>query len=365
MTTKEKHVNPTLNQASPYFLHPTDTGLKIVTNLFNVVGFKSWKRAVTIALSGKNKLGFVDSTVKCSTTSSSLGKAWDKVNDMVIGWLLNAMDEKVSGSVLYFKTAKEIWDELEHRFGQSSSALLFSVEEHIGKINQSCNNSIEDFYTQIKGLWDEVDALDPLPVCSCKSSECEISSKILKSQQRRRLIQFLIKLDDRYHQARSSILMLKDVPTVSEAYGILLQEQTHQEISKGGHTSANEEGIACRVHKRKSTDNRSKFGNKRANTNFNCEHCKLHGHTLDMCWKVHGYPPNFKSNTWKKENSTTGKANSVHNDNDAKNQGLVDAKFTPEQFSQLLALLDRQKTIANVLAKSASPILHILHVSIV
>lgn len=79
------------------------------------------------------------------------------------------MDEKVAGSVLYFKTAKEIWDELEHRFGQSSSAQLFSVEEQISKINQNNNTSIEGFYTQIKGLWDEVDALDPLPVCTCTS----------------------------------------------------------------------------------------------------------------------------------------------------------------------------------------------------
>ena len=53
MANKDKHVNPTLNQAIPYILHPTDTGLKIVTNLFTGVGFKGWKRAVTIVLSGK------------------------------------------------------------------------------------------------------------------------------------------------------------------------------------------------------------------------------------------------------------------------------------------------------------------------
>ena len=94
--TKDNHINPSMNQASPYFLHPTDIGLEIVTNLFTSVGFKGWKRAVNIALSGKNKLGFVDGSVKRSTTSISLGKAWDRVNDVVIGWLLNAIDEKVA-----------------------------------------------------------------------------------------------------------------------------------------------------------------------------------------------------------------------------------------------------------------------------
>lgn len=90
---------------------------------------------MSIALSGKNKLKFVDGSIKRHVNSVSLGKAWDRVNDVVIGWLLNAMDEKVSGSILYFKTAKEIWDELEHRFGQSSSAQLFYVEEQINKVN--------------------------------------------------------------------------------------------------------------------------------------------------------------------------------------------------------------------------------------
>lgn len=63
-----------------------------------------------------------------------------------------------------------------------------------------------------------------------------------------------MKLDIKYQQARNSILMLKDVPTVSEAYGILLQEQTHQEISKGGHIPVSEEGIVCKADKRKYVD---------------------------------------------------------------------------------------------------------------
>lgn len=141
-----------MNQASPYILHPTDTWLKIVTNTFTSRGFKGWKRAATIALSSKNKLGFVDGSIKRPVNSNTIGKVWDIVNDIVIGWLLNSMDEKISGSVLYFKTTKEILDELEHKFGQSSSAQLFSVEEQISKASQCNGIPIADFYTKIKGL---------------------------------------------------------------------------------------------------------------------------------------------------------------------------------------------------------------------
>lgn len=117
---KRAPIDPTMNAASPYFLHPTDTGLKIVPNVFNGTGFKGWKRSVSIALSGKNKMGFVDGSVKNSTSNTMYDKAWDRVNNVVISWLLGAVDEKIFKSVLWFKTAKEVWDNLEERFGQSS-----------------------------------------------------------------------------------------------------------------------------------------------------------------------------------------------------------------------------------------------------
>lgn len=110
-----------------------------------------------------------------------------------------------------------------------------------------------------------------------------------------------MKLDNKYQQARSNILMLKEAPTISEAYEILLQEQTHQEINKGVQPSTGEEGIACRVDKRKYSDSKTKSSNKKINTNFYCENCKILGHTLDRSWKVLGYSQIFKSNTWRKE----------------------------------------------------------------
>lgn len=297
---KTQTLDPTMNPAGPYHLHPTDTGLKIVLNVFTGVGFKNWKRSVSIALSGKNKLGFVDGIVKRSSSNATLAKAWDRVNDIVLGWLLGAVDEKIFGSVLWFKTAKEVWENLEQRFGQSSSAQLFTVQEQISKAFQSQDMSIEEFYTKMKGLWDEVDALDPLPTCECSGCTCNLTQKTFKSQQGRRLIQFLMKLDNKYQHTRSIILMRKKMPTAAEAYNILTQEKTHQEFSKNN-ISEQDVPIACRVEKRRTFDNRNKirgeYKSKRQNTQLFCDHCKIHGHTMDKCWKIHGYPSSFKTNT--------------------------------------------------------------------
>lgn len=92
--------------------------------------------------------------------------------------------------------------------------------------------------------------------------------------------------------------MMKDLPSTSEVYRILLQEQVHQEISNTIPDDTQEPIMACRIEKRKYSDFKNKNnkgnGNKRQNGNKWCEHCKISGHTYDICWKVHGYPPNFK-----------------------------------------------------------------------
>ena len=111
-TNHSTNADPTANQSSVYFLHPTDSGQKIITKIFNEVGFKDWKRAMVIAFPGKNKLVFVEGTVKRSTTSAIHGKAWDRVNNVVMGWLLSVIDEKIANTLQWLKTAKDIWDEL-------------------------------------------------------------------------------------------------------------------------------------------------------------------------------------------------------------------------------------------------------------
>ena len=63
----------------------TDTGLKLVSTIFNGTGFKGWKRSITIALPGKNKLGFVNGTVKRAVRNQEYAKVWDRVNDVIIG----------------------------------------------------------------------------------------------------------------------------------------------------------------------------------------------------------------------------------------------------------------------------------------
>jgi len=71
-----------------------------------------------------------------------------------------------------------------------------------------------------------------------------------------------------------------------------------------------------------------------------CQHCSIVGHAKDMCFKLHGYPPNYKKSSSKPVNSVSQDGFSSSNVN------LVAAPFddtlfqlTFRQYHQLMSLL--------------------------
>lgn len=55
--------DPTMNPSSTNYLHPSNSGQKLINIVFSGSGFVNWKRVMTIALAGKNKLSFVDGSL--------------------------------------------------------------------------------------------------------------------------------------------------------------------------------------------------------------------------------------------------------------------------------------------------------------
>lgn len=53
------------------------------------------------------------------------------------------------------------------------------------------------------------------------------------------------------------------------------------------------------MHKGKSSSPNYKVGSgsstigAKKGANYFCTHCKISGHSVDKCFKIHGYPPNF------------------------------------------------------------------------
>lgn len=113
-------------------------------------------------------------------------------------------------------------------------------------------------------LWDELDALNPVPVCTCNSCTCNIIQRIHKIQEESILKQFLMKLSPEFTNVRGNILLQSPLPTISHAYRLLMQEERHKQLYQANH--AEDESMAFNANKKRFSE--QSYG-QRNNNKFN------------------------------------------------------------------------------------------------
>lgn len=69
-----------------------------------------------IALMGRRKLGFVDGTYPRNSIKDHPKDLWDKVNGVVLAWIMNSVAKDMLSSVVYCINASHVWRDLGERF---------------------------------------------------------------------------------------------------------------------------------------------------------------------------------------------------------------------------------------------------------
>jgi hypothetical protein len=82
------------NLSSPYLTHHFDhPGMILIPKSLNGDNYSTWKRFMTLALNSKNKLGFVDGSIKIPSKEIDQEEyaTWSRCNDMVHSWIVNTL----------------------------------------------------------------------------------------------------------------------------------------------------------------------------------------------------------------------------------------------------------------------------------
>jgi hypothetical protein len=97
-------VNLSDDSSNCYYLHPSDNpGALLVSEIFTGENYIAWSRSMTIALTVKNKISFIDgSLMQPITNNQSLRVAWLISNNLVLSWLMNSIAKDICSSLLYF-----------------------------------------------------------------------------------------------------------------------------------------------------------------------------------------------------------------------------------------------------------------------
>ncbi|XP_009797574.1 uncharacterized protein [Nicotiana sylvestris] len=286
ITTPTRGNGTVIDPTHPYFLHACDA--------------PGMSRSILITLSAKNKLGFIDGSCPTPAPNSPDLKTWNRCNDMVTSWLLNSLTKNIVDSVLYSKTSKDLWTDLEHRFGQPDSAKLYHLQKELADSVQG-SDDIAGYFTKLKYLWDELDTLNTNVHCSCNCN-CGGKQKMIQFKDDERLIQFFMGLNETYTQARSNILMINPLPTVNHAYSLLMQHENQREVHSPsqfpGDGSLFMAGIQATFTQ---SNSQLKVDNNKGNPNYKgkknnqmCSYCKMTNHTIQNCYRLVGFPSDFK-----------------------------------------------------------------------
>ncbi|XP_074367025.1 uncharacterized protein LOC141707640 [Apium graveolens] len=273
-----------LDANHPYYLHPSDNpGMVLTTVILDENNYSQWHRSMEIALSSKLKLGFVDGTYAQPASNTSLSVYWTRCNNMVTSWLLNSITANIRNSIVYMRSAKAIWDDLRVRYAQTNVPKLFSLRKEISRLTQG-SLGISAYFTQFKTIHDELQCLTSTPRCICAKCTYTVNAKLDAHEDSIQLTQFLMGLNDSFNGIRGQILLMQPLPTLSQCYSMLLQDENQRGISGSLVTT---ESMTMQV---KSRFQGKPFKKNTADTPVYCEYCHMTGHVKDKCFCLHGYP---------------------------------------------------------------------------
>lgn len=102
-------------------------------------------------------------------------------------------------------------------------------------------------------------------------------------------------MNEDFKTIKTQILMYEPFPSISKVYALVLQNEPHKSIGHGGFFSAKPDSVAMYANSKSKNSGNSNWnkGNNKKERPL-CTHCNMLGHTVDKCYKLHGYPPRYK-----------------------------------------------------------------------
>ncbi|XP_010692576.1 uncharacterized protein LOC104905674 [Beta vulgaris subsp. vulgaris] len=197
------------------------------------VNFMRWSKNVRRALIAKNKEGFINGGLVMPGENENNYQQWKRANYMVMSWILSSMTADVADDFGFIETSAELWNELHERFGQSNGPLIFQLKKEIDSLKQE-NMTIIAYYGKIKRLWDELQSLKMLPVCTCgavNKCSCSFLKRLNDLEAEDKLIQFLLGLNSGFETTISNILSMDPMPSLNKAFSIVQQIEKQKEIT--------------------------------------------------------------------------------------------------------------------------------------
>lgn len=188
---------------------------------------------------------------------------------------------------------------------------------------------MESYYTKLKTIWQDLCDYRPIHECTCGGVKLFIEHMDFEF-----VMIFLMGLSDSYATVRAQILLMKPIPSITSVFSLIIQEE-HQRsigISSISNIVSSPDNVALLAAEASKKQGNDRFWRKE-NQRPICSHCNIKGHTIDKCYKLHGYPLSYK---FRNSNNST---------NEASGPKAVDANVVAQPQGNFFSSLNTTNTL--------------------
>ncbi|KAI5317975.1 hypothetical protein L3X38_037682 [Prunus dulcis] len=109
--------NPGMELSNPYYVHPSyHPGHVLVSEKLDGANYSPWSKSMFHALRAKNKIGFIDGSIKPPSEDEKPGDyaLWAQCNNMILSRISNSVESHLSKGVVHAQFAYKIWEDFKH-----------------------------------------------------------------------------------------------------------------------------------------------------------------------------------------------------------------------------------------------------------
>ncbi|KAG5035334.1 hypothetical protein JHK85_010666 [Glycine max] len=151
-------------------------------------------------------------------------------------------------------------------------------------------------------IWDELESYKPDPMCTCDPKcMCDGLSSVMERKKQDREMSFLRGLNDQFNMVRSNVLMMDPLPSIAKVFSCVVQQErriSSNDLMGGDNlinaTSSTIPLNLCTYCGGRNNQSGSGRGSSSGRGSKIFTHFGFTNHTIDECYKKHGYPPGHK-----------------------------------------------------------------------
>ncbi|XP_075099264.1 uncharacterized protein LOC142176095 [Nicotiana tabacum] len=132
--------------------------------------YTQWSSSMRVSLLGKSKLGFVYGRYPKEKFPHVLHELWEKCNAIVLSRIMNSVSAELLSGMVYALSSHKLWMELKETFDKVNGSRVLYLHKQIATLAQGLS-SVSTYFSKLKELRAEFDALMPCLGCGCKESK--------------------------------------------------------------------------------------------------------------------------------------------------------------------------------------------------